>query len=321
MYLEDNNILFSIIIPTYQRAHLISETLDSIVGQNYTNWECIVIDDGSTDNTHELLNNYIAKDSRFQYYSRPENLLKGPNSCRNYGFQKSKGDYIKWFDSDDIMLEDCLSTIYEQFLKKDSDVVVSDIMFIDFNGIRLNRRLTYYSQNLIEDYLVGKIAFYTIGPTWGRKFLNQQKQLFDEKISNLDDWDFNLRMLYQDPKIKYIHKALIQYRIHSESLAHEIDKLNYKEICSEIITREKHLRLLRINKKADPDVLNKFIKNRYRYFFINAIQTKDINRYKYFKILLKKQFELMDFFGILKATFAFLVFSVFNKGYILLKKI
>lgn len=83
--------LVSIIIPTYNRAHLIGETLDSVLAQIYTNWECIVVDDGSTDSTAELLAFYVEKDSRFQYHHRPKDRLKGANACRNYGFELSRG--------------------------------------------------------------------------------------------------------------------------------------------------------------------------------------------------------------------------------------
>src|SRR5690554_6998972 len=103
--MTDQNPLVSIIIPTYNRAHLIGETLDSVLAQTYQNWECIVVDDGSTDNTDEVMAEYMAKDSRFQYHHRPEDRLPGGNAARNYGFEVSKGEYIQWFDSDDIMLQ------------------------------------------------------------------------------------------------------------------------------------------------------------------------------------------------------------------------
>ena len=98
-----NSPLVSIIIPTFNRANLIGETLDSVIGQTYTNWECIVIDDGSTDGTDKLLNIYLQKDTRIQYLQRPSERPKGANSCRNYGFEFSRGEYVNWFDSDDIM--------------------------------------------------------------------------------------------------------------------------------------------------------------------------------------------------------------------------
>ena len=112
-----NSPLISIIIPTYNRAHLIGETLDSILLQTYPNWECIVVDDGSADNTADVMRDNIKNDNRFQYHQRPDNRKKSPNSCRNYGFELSKGEYIKWFDSDDIMLPYLLEKQISSFVK------------------------------------------------------------------------------------------------------------------------------------------------------------------------------------------------------------
>ncbi len=125
--------LISIIIPTYNRAQIIGETLDSIIAQNYTNWECIVVDDGSTDNTQEILQNYIAKDTRFQYHQRPKDKLKGPNSCRNYGFKLSKGEFINFFDSDDFLKPDAFQVFVNQMNEKDDvDAIISKSELIDF---------------------------------------------------------------------------------------------------------------------------------------------------------------------------------------------
>ena len=100
--------LVSVIIPTYNRSHLLDETLVSLLNQTYQNWECIVVDDDSTDTTTAVLQKYIAKDNRFQYHHRPKDRLRGGNAARNYGFEISKGKYIQWFDSDDIMLPEKL---------------------------------------------------------------------------------------------------------------------------------------------------------------------------------------------------------------------
>jgi glycosyltransferase involved in cell wall biosynthesis len=97
--------LVSIIIPTYNRAHLIGVTLHSVVSQTYLNWECIIVDDGSSDNTDEVVGEYVKKDSRFKYYHRPEEHLLGGNGARNYGFKMSKGEYVNWLDSDDLFSE------------------------------------------------------------------------------------------------------------------------------------------------------------------------------------------------------------------------
>src|SRR5690554_8063110 len=106
--MSDEQPLISIIIPTFNRAHLIGETLDSILAQTYQNWECVVVDDGSTDNTDEVMAAYMAKDARFQYHHRPPEKTKGANACRNAGLDLAAGEYIVFFDSDDLMTPDHL---------------------------------------------------------------------------------------------------------------------------------------------------------------------------------------------------------------------
>lgn len=309
--------LISIIIPTYNRAHLIGETLDSIIDQTYTNWECIVVDDGSTDNTAAVVAKYIEKDKRFQFYKRPENKKKGPNSCRNYGFEKSKGEYINWFDSDDIMLPFFLEKQIDS-IGKNADISVCKLTYFDFDngiGIKENKIIT---KNLIEDYLIGKLKFYTFTPVWRKKFLEQQDELFDESITNLDDWDFNLRMLYQEPSITYLNESLILYRVHEASLSHEISKLNFKEVNSEFRAIKKHLQLIEINKKANPVILKIYLKERCRLILRLALVNNNKHKYYYFKQLLIVNFQLFRFLEMMKTIIGFTIYSIFKKGYKLL---
>jgi len=119
---REKKLLVSVIIPTYNRAHLIGETLDSIIAQTYQNWECIVVDDGSTDHTDEVMQAYCQKDARIQYHHRPEAHLPGGNGARNYGFKVSKGEYIQWFDSDDLMLSQKLQVQINDLLKNNKKI-------------------------------------------------------------------------------------------------------------------------------------------------------------------------------------------------------
>lgn len=306
--------LVSIIIPVYNRAHLIRETLDSILKQTYSNWECIVVDDCSTDNTPKILNEYAQKDSRFQYYQRPAGKTKGPNACRNYGFEKSKGDFINWFDSDDLYLPCALDSYLKQF-RDETDAVVAKVVKIDSVTKNKIKENSIISNNLIEDYFVGRVTFYVSGPIWKRNFLNKQKELFDEEIMNLDDWDFNLRMIYQNPVLSYINEPLIQYRIHENSLSKEIEKLNFEELKSEFLARDKQLKLIKINKKANLFVLKNFTKNRYKYFLRTALVENHNQKNYLFKKLLIKQLAIYDFKGAIKTIFGFSTFMFFNKGY------
>lgn len=100
------DIKVSVVIPTFNRGDLISETLDSVRAQTLPDWECIVVDDGSTDETETIVQQYVEKDARFQYVRRPADRVKGGNSCRNIGLKLSKGEFIQFLDSDDLLAPD-----------------------------------------------------------------------------------------------------------------------------------------------------------------------------------------------------------------------
>ena len=310
--------LVSIIIPTYNRAHLIGQTLDSLLAQTYTNWECIIVDDGSIDNTKEIIYNYCIKDCRFKYYSRPINKLSGPSSCRNFGFEQSKGDYIQWFDSDDLYFFNSLE-IYVNHVSKNIDAVVAKLEKIDFkSGVKRNEN-NIISKNIIEDYFTEKISFYVCGALWSRYFLEQQPMLFDEAIRNLDDWDFNLTMLYQNPKMIYIEKPLIQYRLHDDSLSKEIYKLNLDELKSKFFAFEKHLKLIKKNNSADLLIVNTFYKDRCKFILREALVKNSKAKFFLFKKLLREQLKLYDFSGMFKTTIGYVLFLFFSRGYFFFK--
>lgn len=200
--------LVSIIIPTYNRAYLIGETLESIIAQNYRNWECIIVDDGSTDNTANLIAKYITKDKRFQYHQRPVDRIKGANACRNYGFELSKGEYIKWFDSDDIMHPDFLEKQVE-VLQNNSDLdfcaSFSNTFLRSIDNIVAynNPAITICDSNTIKNYITGKIIFLTPSPLWNASFL-KGKKLFDESLTNAHETDFNFRRLIEGGRFYYL---------------------------------------------------------------------------------------------------------------------
>ena len=307
--------IVSIIIPTFNRAHLIGVTLDSILQQSFQNWECIIVDDGSTDDTEKFIETYSKKDARFVYLSRPKNLKRGANSCRNFGYSNSNGDYIKWLDSDDILLPNALENQYNLFSNDATDVVVSKLEFIDFetkNRIKIN---AIQSDDLIYDYFIGKIAFYVSGPLWKRTFLEKQSVLFDEKVSNLDDWDFNLRMIYQKPILVYDDSIVVQYMIHQNSLTSEIEKLNHKELKSELFARDKHLKIIKTNKQTDYLALQIYSKDRSKFILREVLFHKKKHKIFYLKHLLISQYRCNNFVAMPKTIFAFVLFRLFNFGF------
>jgi glycosyltransferase involved in cell wall biosynthesis len=106
---------------TYNRAHFIEETLCSIQNQSFSNWECLIIDDGSKDKTVEVLKPYLDKDDRFQYIKRSSKYKKGLPGCRNMGLDLAEGDYIIFFDDDDIVHPQLLELCIKEFKERNID--------------------------------------------------------------------------------------------------------------------------------------------------------------------------------------------------------
>lgn len=238
--------LVSIIIPTYNRAHLIGETLDSIIAQTYQNWECIIVDDGSRDNTDEVMAEYVAKDSRFKYHHRPKNRFPGGNAARNYGFEISKGEYIHWFDSDDLMLPEKIEIQLDILESNDSDFVVCEGSDIGSGNNPPEKRWTLQNEgNIMLNHIKGRVIFGTNGPLFKRDFL-ENKKLFNESIKIRQEWEFFSRLLIGKPKIDFINKTLYHYRTNTNGIRKNTS--NVKK--SQIIKSE--YELLKVIKKEKP---------------------------------------------------------------------
>jgi len=104
----NENVIVSVIIPTYNRSSLLMDSLRSVEQQSLRNLECIIIDDGSTDDTEDIVNIFIEKDSRFKYFKRSAEYTKGACGSRNMGFDLSIGKYIQYLDDDDLLSRDKL---------------------------------------------------------------------------------------------------------------------------------------------------------------------------------------------------------------------
>jgi glycosyltransferase involved in cell wall biosynthesis len=120
----DMNKLVSIIIPTYNYGFVIEETLNNLLAQSYQHWEAIVIDDGSSDNTREVVEKFVNRDHRISYSVQPNS---GVSVARNLGFKKSKGEYIQFLDADDLLSKDKLA-LQTAFLDQHPEV---DIAYTD----------------------------------------------------------------------------------------------------------------------------------------------------------------------------------------------
>lgn len=207
--------MISIIIPTYNRAHLLIETLTSIKNQTYQNWECLIVDDASIDNTFEVIQEFSINDKRFQYFTKPKELKKGPSACRNYAFQFAKGTFIQFFDSDDIMhpehLQEKINVI------EDNDFVVCKLKEFQhsFSKELFNyndREAINYEKDVFQAFATGAFPMMMVAPMWKKEYLENFMPI-REDLHILEDHELHARALFQNPKYDIINKALIFYRV------------------------------------------------------------------------------------------------------------
>jgi glycosyltransferase involved in cell wall biosynthesis len=306
--------LISIIIPTYNRANLIIQTLESIQNQTYQNFECIIVDDGSDDDSEKVVSNFIEKDNRFQFYKRPSDKIKGPNACRNYGYEKSKGEFIYFFDSDDFLKPHALETYINAF-KIGIDGVLAQVERVDRKTGVLQDVNIIDSDNLIEDYFLNKVCYFVSGVLWKKSFLNQQTELFDETIGHHDEWDFNLRMIYAKARLIKIYEPLTIYYQHQNSFKKEIEKANDFQIESAIKARLKHLKLLTEQNPVNEKVYLKHIADYHKKIVRNKLIAKQSNWFVYYKKACVMFWQTHSIFSIIKMTVGVFSFYFFGKGY------
>lgn len=207
--------LVSIIIPCYNKAAFLGETLRSVLNQTYTHWECILVDDGSTDNTAVIANKYCEKDIRFRYFLKKN---QGVSTARNFGIEKSKGDFVIFLDADDILADFSLAKRVEYFNQyPEQDGLVFSTHFFEYDsnnpGHLFNRDPEIkLENNYLQLFLNYQFAWQTTSPIWKRSVLDKVK--FRDDLRLLEDIVLNIEILFlEDIKIKRIHLVDNYYRV------------------------------------------------------------------------------------------------------------
>jgi len=309
--------LISIIIPTYNRAHYLEETLNSIINQTHQNWECIIIDDRSTDNTKDVISGYLKNDRRFGYTMRPSTLPKGANSCRNYGFGLATGDFVKWFDSDDIMVPEHLEILLEALLLNKVDFVVGDTEnFEDETGKTSGKPYQFNREKIkitAEAFAKQQIGWIT-DDFLGRKASLNKIKFNTGILTDGDEYNFFTRFLIGNEKGVFVNKILTHRRLHNETLSNpeKYDKIAgfYK------VSKIKYLTFIDIKGSNEKNLKRWFLKG----YMLNSYNlAKTRNRpYKLYESLPY----IKTYYSLTKAiSFLMSIYSVWmiSKGYFLLK--
>ena len=221
------NPLVSVIIPCYNQGLYLSETLESVISQTYINWECIIVNDGSSDNTEEIARQYCNKDNRFKYVCKENG---GLSSARNFGIRNSNGEFILPLDSDDLIGPEYFQKALEHFqLHPETKLVYCRAeLFGDETGEW--KLLKYDFVSLLYDNIIFCSAFY-------RKSDYFLTCGYDENLkSGLEDWDFWLSLLDANSIVFQLPEIHFYYRIRPKSMIRSMEQQTIipikKNICN-----------------------------------------------------------------------------------------
>lgn len=204
--------MVSIVIPTYNRANVLPATLDSVIAQTYGDWECIIVDDGSVDNTMLVVEKYQIKDERIIYVKNSRK--KGAQGARNTGILLARGEWVCLFDSDDIMYPNYLEVMIAN-AEINIDVLVCQA---DIFNIKTDKKIGVLdkikTENTLVDLLNEKIYIaYDVTLIKLKKLL--EINLLDENCPSMQEWDTHIR-LSKVAIYKPIYIPLCEWRMGGE---------------------------------------------------------------------------------------------------------
>lgn len=212
--------LVSIIIPTYNRAKMLRETLKSILAQTYENIEVIVVSDASKDNTKEVVKSF--SDNRIYFYEF-ENNQGLPAKMRNKGLQKAHGEFIAFCDDDDLWVKKKIEYQIEIFKKHPNILLVCSRVFFLPKRLFIYKKIALFSKILKYRKMLKKNFVYN-SSVMMKKTVVQEVGLLDESryLRAIEDFDYWLRILrYRDKSIYRDRRRLVKYRSHRGGISRE----------------------------------------------------------------------------------------------------
>ena len=228
--------LISVVIPAYNAEQFLDETLESVLSQTYENWECIIVNDGSTDNTESIAKKWCEKDARFCYFYKENS---GVSDTRNLGIKEARGEYIAFLDADDILTPDSLEVRINVLIEQNVDLVATKLQHFTDKLPKVSKNnarqdVLYYA----KEGLTQLMAFNKVTPST----VLCKKSVMDEvggftwhkKAEDLHCW---LKVLFAGYKIYRIDETLLLYRLVENSMS-STDRNCSKEVF-EIIYRFK----------------------------------------------------------------------------------
>ncbi|WP_294598998.1 glycosyltransferase family 2 protein [uncultured Bacteroides sp.] len=225
--------IVSIIIPIFNRKELVSSMINSVINQTFQNWELLLIDDGSTEDTLEMLHQFTIVDKRIYLYKRDKHP-KGAPVCRNIGLSYAKGKYVIFFDSDDLIPDYNIQQRVD-FMERNKDLDFAVFPAMSFTGKIGEGENDYVGIKTEGDDLKHLIdcnlPFLVVTNIYRITSLVEKGIMWDEHLLSLQDADFNIRNMINGNKYDYAYDARIDYYIriipHSNSISQSIYNVSH----------------------------------------------------------------------------------------------
>lgn len=211
----------SVIVPVYNTEKYLAQCVDSILSQSFTDFELLLINDGSKDYSGAICDQYAANDSRVTVFHKENG---GVSSARNLGLDNARGEWITFIDADDWIESSFLTEVYEKALVDGADMVFVDIKYNwpNYNNIYKIYRWRGTPQNALKDYLTQTRNC----PGWGlvrSSLIKENNYKFLENITIYEDFHLMIRCVYKSRTISQVEKPLYNYRMQDNSIVHSID--------------------------------------------------------------------------------------------------
>ena len=209
----------SVIVPCYNQEKYLGEALDSVIAQTYKNWECIIINDGSIDNSESIAKEYVRKDSRFKYIYQDN---QGVVSARNNAIKQSCGQYILPLDGDDLIAEDYLE-LAVSVLEQDESIC---LVYCDVQMFGEKNQKMYLRPMNMTNILAGGCC--VNASFFRRKDFDDIGGYKEYMHDGWEDWEFFISLLEKGKRVYKIEKTLFYYRIQNDSRDRSLeDKRNH----------------------------------------------------------------------------------------------
>lgn len=231
--------VLSVIIPCYNNGFYLAKMLDCCLRQTFEEWEVIVVDDGSTDDTPEIICHYQEKDSRIRFYRR-QRQPKGSVVCRNIGFEKSHGKYIIHFDADDLISDTCFEHRVN-FMERHTNVDYASFcakVFTDENDLpSYDTKVVTYgvgvkTGDLLEDFLTTNYSFSVWNNIYRRNVIEDYP--WDERVKIQTDFSYIVPGILRGMKHEFANYKEVDYYYR-----YFPDKKKSSNMCSNFVTPEK----------------------------------------------------------------------------------